>query len=1091
MTDIETKILQVISESPGIKAKDIAAKLDIDKKDVNAILYSSLSVRCHQDSAYKWYLQGQSSASVTKDGGIAQPDILLSSICKYYLNCLSMEESSGVSAFLKSQYSLNYVELTSLNVDGNDERIADLLKKVSSERNLTSYVGYPVMIERIHSTKNNQDYIKVAPVFLFSVDITGGAVDVATIPSINMEVIKQYTSKDVNSQVYDLVDLEKELGLNNSEVDIEVDELVSRLKIIRQWHWRGEMNPSSLSMTVPIGELAEEGIYNKAIFIVNERSPYTIGLEAELSQLMMADEDSYRNTALFDWLHNNITSIGEEIPNNPLLEVLPLNSEQEYAIRHAMTEKLTVVTGPPGTGKSQVVTDLLLNAAWNGGNALFTSKNNKAVDVVEKRVNGLGKRPIMLRIGGNQYAYHLAEMISELLAYTADQNDQEEYCEYEKLYRNKIAAYQKLIAEKASFIQTRNTVDHLEQAACELRDEWGQWIGKISNSDVNSMSDSFSLLKACYEDWNKTKQSGLGRLFWFIIGKRKTAELEQKIAAVNAGLARVGKTELSLSTVMDASEFNTRCKKILKTINSLQIITEYSEALDELEKKPTMESVDKRLLELKKDLADIASNLWNKWLVTRPLQLDSKSRTEMNEYVSAMKLIGDVDLQDYPEQNKQFKKLQKEMTKFLPCWAVTSLSAKGKIPFQPGLFDLVVIDEASQCDIASVLPMLYRAKRAVIIGDPKQLSHISTISKGQDLNLINKYGVKMGWSYSENSLYAIGSSLAEPRMIIQLRDHHRSYADIIEFSNKEFYDGKLRVATNYDRLKCPTNTKAGIRWINIVGKTVRPSSGGAYNDIEAHEIMNELKRLVIDNDYHGSVGVVTPFRSQADRIRKVIEENAELYSYLSINNDFQVDTVHKFQGDERDVMIFSPTISIGTSSGALGFLSNTGNLFNVAITRARAVLVVVGDMDYCAHSGVSYMEHFVEYVNRQEKPSEILDTSRSRVYPPVSNPEQVSDWEREFYTALYDAGIKTIPQYSVDKYKLDLAIVQGERKLDIEVDGEMYHKNWNGELCYRDQLRNQRLYELGWDVKRFWVYQLRDELPKCIKQIQQWVEHKN
>lgn len=105
--------------------------------------------------------------------------------------------------------------------------------------------------------------------------------------------------------------------------------------------------------------------------------------------------------------------------------------------------------------------------------------------------------------------------------------------------------------------------------------------------------------------------------------------------------------------------------------------------------------------------------------------------------------------------------------------------------------------------------LLYRAKRAVIIGDPKQLSHISTLSKKQDLSLLQKYCESMGWSYSANSLYAMASGLTSPDQIVQLRDHHRSFGDIIEFSNAEFYDGRLRVATNYDRLRCPRNVEAG------------------------------------------------------------------------------------------------------------------------------------------------------------------------------------------------------------------------------------------------------------------------------------------
>ena len=79
-----------------------------------------------------------------------------------------------------------------------------------------------------------------------------------------------------------------------------------------------------------------------------------------------------------------------------------------------------------------------------------------------------------------------------------------------------------------------------------------------------------------------------------------------------------------------------------------------------------------------------------------------------------------------------------------------------------------------------------------------------------------------------------------------------------------------------------------------------------------------------------------------------------------------------------------------------------------------------------------------------------------------------SDWEREFYVAAYEAHLRLIPQYPVEKYIVDFLMVDGARKLAIEIDGERYHRNWTGELCRRDQIRNQRLFELGYDVMRFW-----------------------
>ena len=1092
MNELERNILKTISEHPGIKAKDIAQVIGCDRKDVNSALYGSLSSRCYQDSSYKWYLNAQRNATETIDP-VAPPDKLLVDICNYYLNCLSLEESNGISAFLTSSFSLDYVELSSMTVDSSDDNIARLVHKVSAEKNLAAHVGYPVLIEKIHSTKTNQDYLKVAPVFLFPVEISGGSVSVSSIPHVNMEVIKQYSSRDINSQIYDLVDLENELGLNNPNVDIDLDEVVARLQAIREWQWKDILDPSNISNLPAIGTITQEGVYNKAIFIVTERSPYTIGLESELSQLKQLDEASYRGTALYDWIHRNVTVSNEFASDDaPLLEVLPMNSEQEQAIRHASSNKLTIVTGPPGTGKSQVVTNLLVNAAWSGKSVLFTSKNNKAVDVVETRVNSLGRRPIMLRIGGNQYAYHLAELISDLLSYSADQNDQQEYQRYCSLYQDKLTAYQNLKKKKENAVALRNHADHMEQKACELRDKWGKWFSVLSYAEADACELVFKQYCIAYDTWSKSRNSFLGKLLWFAIGKSKTVELEKKLSSLNDLFKKYEQPIMSQNSISLDDRIHKRiCDIGQHLVYSMQTINEYREALSDLLDAPQFEDIDRELIRIKSDLADIAQKLWNKWLITRPLQMDADCRGEMNEYVSAMRLIGDVDLANYPDIRKKFNHLQQKMTAFLPCWAVTSLSAKGRVPFQPGIFDLVVIDEASQCDIASVLPMLYRAKRAVIIGDPKQLSHISTISKTQDLSLLQKYSVDMGWAYSANSLYAKASSLSDPEQIIQLRDHHRSFGDIIEFSNAEFYDGKLRVATNYDRLKCPDNVAPGIRWIDVVGKTIRPPSGGAYNDHEVEVIIEEIKRLVISNSYKGTVGVVTPFRAQAERIQKAIEKNPALKNSLA-KNDFLVDTVHKFQGDERDLMLFSPVISQGTSQGALGFLKNTGNLFNVAITRARAVLVVVGDASYCSKCGVPYMEHFVDHVNRIKSRQEHEHIAEEqyptdRLYPKVPNPEQVSDWERLFYTALFDQGIRTIPQYPIDKYKLDLAIVDGDRMLDIEIDGEMYHKDWNGELSYRDQLRNQRLFELGWDVKRFWVYQIRDDLQGCIEQVKKWI----
>jgi superfamily I DNA and/or RNA helicase len=331
----------------------------------------------------------------------------------------------------------------------------------------------------------------------------------------------------------------------------------------------------------------------------------------------------------------------------------------------------------------------------------------------------------------------------------------------------------------------------------------------------------------------------------------------------------------------------------------------------------------------------------------------------------------------------------------LSCWAVTSLATRGRVPFEPSFFDLVVIDEASQCDIASALPLLFRAKAAVIIGDPKQLRHISAIPPRRDRELLHKHDLADGyakWAYSENSLFDLASPLAGQDDIIMLRDHHRSHADIIEFSNQHFYEGRLRIATKYDRLRAPAPDVPTVRWVPVQGVVVRPGTG-ALNEIEAKAVVKELEWLGIQQGYSGTVGVVTPFRAQANRIRGLV--NAHPHANLLLNGlELLIDTVHKFQGDERDVMIFSPVVSKGIADGAVGFLKKTDNLFNVAITRARAALIVVGDPVAAKSAGVTYLAAFANYVeNHGQNPRQ--QAVRTKHTPdPITPRSQNRSWSQ-------------------------------------------------------------------------------------------------
>lgn len=872
--------------------------------------------------------------------------------------------------------------------------------------------------------------------------------------------------------------------------------MIARLQEIRpDWDWQETIDPISLSCEIPLSNISQQGIYNRAILIAAERSPYTKGLESELGMLQSVDESKYKNTCLGTWL-SEYKNEAKGPDETQLLEVLPLNSEQRQAVRQAMSNQLTVITGPPGTGKSQVVTSILINAAWQGKTVLFASKNNQAVDVVETRVNALGPRPILLRLGKNHYQTRLAEYIASLLAARTTDEDKHQYCEHQNIHTQLQQESEKIDGEFQKLIELRNTVDQLEQHVECIRQVIGESVFHSFRSlDTKGLLEHQKNLHTAIDQADKYYQPFFVRLLWAFISKNRFLKLKQAAKSfeqIGSSIALpVPKEEPNQATIENWIAYSEHLKEHTGYILKIQ---EYFTRLDDLTTSLSLEELNIRKSNLENTLSKNSEALWKAWLRLQPSRMTPQQRKLLNDYSALLQMMVNANNQNQllgKDFYRQYYKLFPQLTSILGCWAVTSLSVRSKVPFEPNFFDLVVIDEASQCDIASALPLLYRARRAVIIGDPMQLRHISTISEQQDQQLLSKHNLVdnyMGWTYSKKSLFDLASSLCRSEDIVFLRDHHRSHADIIEFSNKRFYEGQLRVATNYDRLRRINNTEPAVRWINIKGKSIRPSTGGAVNEIEANAVVDEIKRLQRQN-YRGSIGVVSPFRAQANLIEKIAYNDPLLNNWIT-GVDFLADTVHIFQGDERDIMFFSPVVSAGISRGAISFLKNTPNLFNVAITRARAALIVVGDQHAAINCDISYLSQFASYAeslkHNQEHTLFNCNQDLGPRYPIVANPEQVSEWEHIFYEALYNTGIRAIPQYSIEKYILDFAIFDGDRRLNIEIDGERYHRNWDGELCRRDQIRNQRLIELGWDVMRFWVYQVRDSLDYCIDRVKLW-----
>jgi very-short-patch-repair endonuclease/arginyl-tRNA--protein-N-Asp/Glu arginylyltransferase len=1030
------------------------------------------------------------------------------SLIDYYLACISRSARPEASFFAESKWGTDYAELSvnpflgPCSVESGNEiaRIFSLKGKKDKEL----YVGHLVFADFVQSSKTNwQGYI-LYPLFISPYDGDRSSIDATTNPIfVNPEAYKKLSGISSASELQDeLLEFEERVGLSSENgSQISFDEVLIRVKEqFSFWPWVEQIPETFFDddgkvltelRDESLIQIAASGLYSRSLLFVADRPKFTLGLERELKDLSLLKVTDLKNTALGYWVDEN------EIENPflakhealPLLEPMPLNSEQRDAVSKSMGQALTVITGPPGTGKSQVVSSILINSAFRGESVLFSSKNNKAVDVVEQRVNAIGKRPLLLRLGARDLQDRLSDYLTRIMAKESSPSDLAEFINLKQNYNQLNTSYESLNSEIDNLIEKRNRIDALDIQLDVLRRElnlsnfieldksWSRSLieqGEELTTLYNRVFEYKSFINKFFPNYKKSKRAeALNTLTTSIL---ETLREFSSIPSPN------------IESKAEVAVFRDRILNITSALKQLDLYASY---LDELNQAENIGDLSKKLNQLQVETSKQSVGLWQSWLKTLPDRLDDSSKKILVSFKTSVGLLSRTsDGKSASALKAEQQKMFSSVLNFLPAWAVTSLSVRGRVPFSPAMFDLVVIDEASQCDIASALPLLYRAKRAVIIGDPLQLRHVASIDGSTDRMLLDQHGLmnKLEWSYSAQSLFDLATTVRSENSTIVLRDHHRSDAEIIGYSNSAFYEGQLRVATKHDSLRRPKDMATAVRWIEKQGTGYRPANGSVLCREEGIAVVEEIERLA-NQGYEGTIGVVTPFAPQAKYISDLVKQKDNLKQFL-INSEFHVSTAHGFQGDERDLIIMSLALQPGTPDSAIKFVSSQSNLFNVAITRARAALVVVGDKGTKEIGKVPFIADFITYLDSLGQNKKINNTDFDADFGPKfpfdRRDNSVSDYEVMFYEALYARGIKTIPQWNEDQYRLDLALFKNGKKLDIEVDGESYHRQWTGENVRRDLLRNQRLIELGWDVQRFWVYQIVESLDACVDRVAKW-----
>ena len=392
-----------------------------------------------------------------------------------------------------------------------------------------------------------------------------------------------------------------------------------------------------------------------------------------------------------------------------------------------------------------------------------------------------------------------------------------------------------------------------------------------------------------------------------------------------------------------------------------------------------------------------------------------------------------------PQPSRRSLAMLPTLLSALPVWAVTNLSCRRNLPMHQGLFDLVIIDEASQCDIASVLPLLVRARRAMIIGDPNQLQHIATLGPGRDRAIARNWGLSDEradrFSYRDRSCYALAADrIGDAPILLDL--HFRSHPAIFGFVARHVY----RTGT----LKCCTRpgTRTGgppVEWVDIVGDgEPGPSGQSRINRLEAAALARQVAQHLSSQDRVGSIGIVTPYRAQARQISSVLSGLLPAATMAELT----IATAYSFQGDERDTIFFSPVIDQQMTVQQVAFASDP-NLVNVAVTRARHRLVIVGNQALCSRLA-------------------FLIGDLARYCAELSQGGFDHPLQMEMGRRLRDLGYAVQAGFRLGHHRLALAVAHGDRRVDVEFDAAAFEQD-----AAEFQARDSDLAQSGWTVLRF------------------------
>ena len=550
---------------------------------------------------------------------------------------------------------------------------------------------------------------------------------------------------------------------------------------------------------------------------------------------------------------------------------------------------------------------------------------------------------------------------------------------------------------------------------------------------------------------------------------KELTEDQKRLHALNKMLEKLEQELPNLAKELQETCDQPYWEDRLKSINDAWCWVQAREWIEEYIRKDDVPALEIRLKQIDEEIHSAIAKLASLYAWSFCFsRLKEEERQHMEAWRQAMRRLGKGTGKYARRYRRDAQQHLNKCREAVPAWVMPLHRVWDTVDPKSGMFDVIIVDEASQCGIEAV-PLFYLGKKILIVGDDKQISPEAVgLPREAVHQLMEKYLFDFEFKSSfdvDGSLFDHGKRLYGTRRIT-LREHFRCMPEIIRFSNDLCYrDTPLIPLRQYgpDRLM-------PIKHFFVEGGYREGRNDRVINRPEAEAIVEKIVELCSDERYaNKSMGVVVlQGNAQARLIETLLLDR--LGADEIQRRRLVCGNPYSFQGDERDVIFLS---MVAASNERIGPLTKAPDerRFNVAASRARDQMWLFYSVQLDELSEKDLRKKLLEFflnskpikiagIDKNELERRAKKDNRNLVKPP----KPFESWfEVDVALELLRKGYRVIPQFEVAGKRIDLVVEGGQARLAVECDGD----RWHGPDRYEEDMQRQRQLErCGWEFFR-------------------------